>query len=131
MEIKMKLIAIATALSLNIACLEASFDAPTLVSQEGRLSGRPQLATDGHGQATVIFMAKDYPGCVLQAATCSNGHWASPVEITHSFEEFRSWNFALDVGGNGGAIWLGQRDEGLLLQAAVCSSDGEWADAVD
>lgn len=98
---------------------DLTWSPPDLVSTMGTDAKFPQIAMDGNGNATAIWLESGYVKARYKPA---NGMWSSSI-ATLSNAGVSFARLVVDQTGNATAIWL----ENGVVAASSCPFGGDWA----
>jgi hypothetical protein len=108
----------------------ATWTAPLAISPAGVVAGEPQIAVDGAGNATAVWVSGSSPSRSIRSAfRPAGGPWEAPS--TRISEGSDCHDLQLAVNPAGGAVVVADCGTGTAtMRAAYRSAGGSWASSV-
>jgi len=104
------------------------WSAPHDLSAPGHDAHAPQLALDRAGDAVVVWARSNGTDLVVQAALQrANGAWLAAQDISGPGPDVDHPDVAIDVHGNGVAVWQSSDGSSSLIRAATRTPAGSWS----
>jgi hypothetical protein len=112
---------------------DAAWQTPQAVSAAGQNAFEPQVAVDGQGDATAIWVRADGKNDIVQAAVrrAATASWETPQDLSAAGQNAISPDVAVDGQGTAVAVWDRFDGSNDIVQAAVRPAGAGFGAAQD
>jgi hypothetical protein len=113
---------------MSFGFLHAAWSPPDDLSVAGQSSSVPQVAVDGNGNATAVWMRFNGADNIIQASTKPfDGAWqAVPDDLSVDGQNAVDSQVAVDPNGNATAVWSRSNGTNNIIQASTKPFGGIW-----
>jgi hypothetical protein len=111
----------------------ARWRAPVNLSVPGALAFSIGIASDPRGDVIGVWRRSNGTNFIIQAAyrPTKSPRWRAPVDLSAPGQDASNPSVALDVHGNGFAIWRRNNGANFIVQSAIKPAGRSWQAAVD
>jgi len=104
---------------------------PDDVSAAGQDTGQPAVAMNDAGLAIAVWTRLDGTDTIQASVRPAGGDWADPDDLSNASQNAAEPDVAIDETGDAVAVWTRFNGANDIVQGAVRTAGGDWADPED